>query len=58
MPDMITVKEAAALLLITPAHVRRLAHAGKLVAQKTTPHNTRILRASVEAFINENNDRK
>lgn len=58
MSDMLTVKEAAALLLITPAHVRRLAHAGKLLSQRTTPHNTRISRASVEAFINENNDRK
>lgn len=58
MQDFITVEEAAKMLLVTPVHVRRLAKDGKITSQRTTPRKIRISLASVEAYIDANNDNK
>lgn len=58
MKNLLTVNEAAELLNVTPVHVRRLAHSLKLVSQKTTQRKTMITRKSIEALIDENNNRQ
>ena len=54
MNDYLRIREAAALLAVSEATIRRMVRTGTLQAVRIGKRNIRIRRASIEAFKGEN----
>ena len=54
MNDYLRIREAAALLAVSEATIRRMLRTGTLQAVRIGKRNIRIRRASIEAFKGEN----
>lgn len=50
-PDLMTVREVAALLRVDRSYVYRLVRSGRLPALRPTPHKTWVPKASLQAFL-------
>jgi excisionase family DNA binding protein len=50
-PDLLTVREVAAILRVDRSYVYRLIRAGRLPVVRPTPHKTRVVKADLCAFL-------
>jgi len=50
-PDLLTVREVAALLRVDRSYVYRLVRVGRLPAIQPTPHKTWIPKAALQTFL-------
>lgn len=50
-PELLTVREVAAILRVDRSYVYRLIRTGRLPVLRPSPHKTRIVKTELQAFL-------